>query len=92
MPLSFIAKDIDAEFDIVGIYTDAIASIGLADLIASGGNVPAVAAAEKNTQLPVDLISDDGVMANTELSRVEASTLNSGFGVVSDAGQELELE
>jgi len=47
MPLSFIAKDIDAEFDIVGIYTDVIASIGLADLIASGGNVPTVPAAEK---------------------------------------------
>jgi len=92
MPLSLIEEDIDAEFYIVGTYIDAIASIGLAVPIASSGDVPAMAGAEKNTQSPVNLISEDDVMANTEMPRVEASSLNARFEVVSNAGPELELE
>ena len=92
MPLSYLEEDIDAASDIVGTDIDAIAAMDLADLIASGNDVPAVAAAEENTQSPVDLISDDDVMANTEMPRAEASTLNSRFEAVSDAALELELE
>ena len=85
VPLSYLEEDIDAASDIVGTDIDAIAAMDLADLIASGNDVPAVAAAEENTQSPVDLISDDDVMANTEMPRAEASTLNSRFEAVSDA-------